>query len=261
MSVVPFLTPVESRFDLQGAQPWLASYGYTSIPVSVVYLILTFVGRRLMSSRPAFNLRRPLVMWNAGLAVFSILGFLTVSPFLAKTLVENGFSSSVCSDGLHGRSAPRQLWSLLFLLSKNVELGDTAFIVLRKTPLNFLHWYHHITVYTYGAWFSRTSGEVAITFWMGATNYFVHSLMYTYYTVKAAGVRVPRWVAQLITIIQLAQFVVGVVTILTAFLQKSSGVDCDASYDLLYAGLAIYVSYFILFLNFFYQRYLKKKVE
>ena len=259
--MAPFLTPVESRFDLQSAQPWLASYGYISIAVSVVYLILTFVGRRWMSSRPAFNLRRPLVMWNAGLAVFSILGFLTISPSLAKNLVENGFSSSVCRDWLHDR-APRQLWNLLFLLSKNIELGDTAFIILRKTPLNFLHWYHHITVYIYCAWFSSgASGESAITFWFGTTNYFVHSLMYTYYTVKAAGERVPRWVAQLITIIQLAQFVVGVVTILTAFLQKSSGVDCDAPYDFLYAGLAIYVSYFILFLNFFYQRYLKKKVE
>ena len=265
MSAVSFLTPVESRFHWPSARFWLTNYGSISIAASIVYLILTFLGRRWMSSRPAFHLRRPLVMWNTGLAVFSIVGFLSVFPSLAENLHENGFRSSVCRALLHGRpgTAPAQLWCLLFLLSKTVELGDTAFIVLRKTPLNFLHWYHHVTVYIYCAWFSGsgTAGESALTFWFGTTNYFVHSVMYSYYVVKAAGVRLPRSVAQLVTLLQLAQFVLGVVTILTAFFQKINGVDCDAPYDFLYAGLAMYVSYFILFLNFFYQRYLKKKVE
>lgn len=32
------------------------------------------------------------------------------------------------------------LWAFLFVLSKIVELGDTAFLVLRKRPIIFLHW-------------------------------------------------------------------------------------------------------------------------
>lgn len=32
-------------------------------------------------------------------------------------------------------------WTWLFVLSKLPELGDTIFIVLRKQPLIFLHWY------------------------------------------------------------------------------------------------------------------------
>lgn len=40
-------------------------------------------------------------------------------------------------------------WSTMFVLSKVPELGDTLFIVLRKQPLIFLHWYHHATVLVY----------------------------------------------------------------------------------------------------------------
>lgn len=38
------------------------------------------------------------------------------------------------------------LWTWLFCLSKLAELGDTIFIVLRKRPLIFLHWYSHLKV-------------------------------------------------------------------------------------------------------------------
>jgi hypothetical protein len=40
-------------------------------------------------------------------------------------------------------------WSLMFGYSKVIELGDTLFIVLRKRPLVFLHYYHHAAVLIY----------------------------------------------------------------------------------------------------------------
>ena len=252
-----FLRQLEERFVWTRALPWLAGkYGPISVFLAAVYLFLVFVGRRWMREKPAFSLRRSLTMWNTGLAVFSILGCWTSAPSLLRNVTENGFSHSVCNDWVRfsPENAHVALWCLLFLLSKSIELGDTAFIVLRKTPLTFLHWYHHVTVLLYAAWFSAEPS--AVTNWFSTTNYFVHSVMYFYYVVKAAGVRLPRSVAQLVTLLQLAQFVLGVVTILTAFLQKINGVDCDASYSILYIGIIIYISYFVLFLNFFYQRYL-----
>jgi hypothetical protein len=48
----------------------------------------------------------------------------------------------VCFDPVQkgGLSGAGGFWTLAFVLSKLPELGDTAWIVLRKRPLIFLHW-------------------------------------------------------------------------------------------------------------------------
>ena len=40
-------------------------------------------------------------------------------------------------------------WYTVFVLSKAVELLDTAFIVLRKQRLITLHWVHHVLTLCY----------------------------------------------------------------------------------------------------------------
>ena len=89
-------------------------------------------------------------------------------------------------------------WTWMFTLSKILELGDTVFIVLRKQKLIFLHWwaednsianekstfnvrYHHLTVLiSVFANFSESYSR-----WSTVINFLVHSIMYTYYTLKA----------------------------------------------------------------------------
>ena len=52
------------------------------------------------------------------------------------------------------------------------ELGDTVFVVLRKKPLIFLHWYHHVTVLLY-CWHSYYE-QTTYGLYFICMNYTVH---------------------------------------------------------------------------------------
>ncbi|XP_017876926.2 elongation of very long chain fatty acids protein 6, partial [Ceratina calcarata] len=148
-------------------------------------------------------------------------------------------------------------WTWMFVLSKLPELGDTIFIVLRKQPLIFLHWYHHITVLLY-SWFSYTE-YTASARWFVVMNYFVHSVMYSYYALKAMRYRPPKGISMLITTLQLAQMVIGCAINIMAYQYLEGGqIDCHISHVNVRLGLVMYFSYFVLFARFFQQAYLKK---
>ena len=154
------------------------------------------------------------------------------------------------------------LWTWLFMLSKLIELGDTIFIVLRKQKLIFLHWYHHITVMMY-AWYFYAHTHT-IGGWYTWMNFLVHSFMYSYYTICASGYwRPPKIVSLLITLLQLLQMVGGLtINLYIVFnIYLTPGFYCDgvaeASYSPCGWAVAMYGSYFILFLHFFYVSYLK----
>ena len=67
-----------------------------SLFASTIYVTLLFFERRWMDQRPAYNLRSALVMWNAGLAAFSILGSISVIPSLIRMTYKHGFHHSLC---------------------------------------------------------------------------------------------------------------------------------------------------------------------
>lgn len=258
MSRVPLLADVEGKFDVVRGQLWLSDNIISAVLICVVYVAVIYVGRRVMEHRDPYRLRRALLLWNVGLAMFSTLGMAVSMPELMLTIYRNGFTHSCCKSSF--MTDPRLgLWALLFIISKPVELGDTIFIVLRKSPLQFLHWYHHVTVLVY-SWYGVSQGGT-VGHWFGAMNFTVHSVMYTYYAFRAAGVRVPTVVARSVTVLQLSQMFIGVMVCSTALYAKSGGMDCDSSYNLLYGGHIIYISYFALFANFYYYRYCRHSKE
>lgn len=67
-------------------------------------------------------------------------------------------------------------WTFLWVVSKIPELIDTIFIVLRKKPLMFMHWYHHaLTGYFAFVTFYQENAYMVWVVWL---NYFIHSFMY-----------------------------------------------------------------------------------
>merc|ERR1711981_1004167 len=130
------------------------------------------------------------------------------------------------------------------------ELGDTLFIVLRKQPLIFLHWYHHIATLIYA--FHSYIDHTAAGRWFVTMNYSVHAVMYSYYAMRALRMRFPRWVNITITTSQLTQMVIGCIVNLRVYFIKNAGGECGQSYGNLYYSLVMYLSYYALFAHFFY---------
>lgn len=141
---------------------------YHSLTLSFLYVVSIYWGRNLMATRQAFKCDGALRLWNTMLAVFSIFGMCRVAPEFYHVLTTYGLQYSMCSasyaQGVTGfwveMFAFSKVGSLLMVHShskrlqnfdvfKVLEFGDTLFIVLRKRPLIFLHWYHHITVLMY----------------------------------------------------------------------------------------------------------------
>jgi elongation of very long chain fatty acids protein 6 len=143
----------------------------------------------------------------------------------------------------------------MFIMSKLPELIDTVFIVLRKQPLIFLHWYHHATVLVY-CWYSyhefASSGR-----WFMGMNFIVHSIMYGYYALRALKFNISRHVSKLITTLQLIQMIIGCIVNYKAWLIKSQNGKCAISNENIKYSFIMYFTYFVLFFQFFINAYIK----
>lgn len=196
-------------------------------------------------------------------------------PQLAALVWKWGFETSVAGPPVyaygHGAAG---LWTLLFIYSKYFELLDTAFIILRKRRLSFLHWYHHATVLLY-TWDGYTKEQPAGIYFV-AMNYSVHAVMYFYYYLAAELKRPLSW-GIFVTIAQISQMFVGVgVTVVSLYYafsypyQKTWHADqlgnplAHGQYitvQNLYWACLMYSTYFYLFAEYFVKRYLKGSAE
>ena len=139
---------------------------------------------------------------------------------------------------------------LVFWMSKWYELLDTVFMILRhkKRQISFLHVFHHSTVpivadyaYNHAPWPALLP--------MGALNSFVHVVMYGYYGVTAIYPLKEFSFKQRITQLQMLQFMLATV---------------QGTWGYLYYRFCIYsilypMAMMALFLNFYYQAYIRKK--
>ncbi|XP_068597193.1 very long chain fatty acid elongase 6-like [Brachionichthys hirsutus] len=244
----------ERRFDDRRAIAWMQANWSAAFAFSALYAALVFGGRHYMKLRPRMNLRQPLVLWSLSLALFSIVGAVRTGRYMFHVLSVGGLRRSVCDRSFYNGPVSR-FWAYAFVLSKAPELGDTAFVVLRKQKLLFLHWYHHITVLLY-SWYSYKD-MVAGGGWFMTMNYGVHALMYSYYAARAVGLRVPRPLAVLVTSAQICQMGMGLAVSALAYRWMRRG-DCPARLDNIAWAALMYLSYLLLFSNFFYRTYLRR---
>ena len=251
-----FAFDFESNFDVEASTAWMRARWHHSIYYAMLYVAAIHLGQHYMASRPAFHLRTPMAIWSACLACFSILGLVRSASYIPYIMWNYGLHKLFCDDTFYYH-VPTGFWAYIFAASKLYELGDSVFVVLRKQNMKFLHWYHHATVLIY-CWKSYSLHSPS-GFLLGFMNYAVHSLMYTYYTLKAMKVwTVPRLVNMSITALQIMQMFAGIAITITAYYYKTAGLSCAENYENLKLAMGMYLTYMLLFINFFYQAYFKQ---
>lgn len=254
--ITSIITNLEDNYDERIFFKWMEQYWWLCFVCVACYLTLIFSIKLYMKDRPRFELRLPLAIWSTVLAIFSIIGMIRSLPEFIHSISHHGFDYSVCIPS-YFTETPTSFWIFLFTTSKVYELGDTIFVVLRKQPLIFLHWYHHVSVLIY-VWYSYTE-HISGGRWYMAMNFTVHAAMYTYYALKAFRIPVPKFISMCITAMQLLQMLAGIWVNFTVYNVKSRGEFCQQTWgNLRYASL-MYFSYFLLFSHFFYSTYLKPK--
>ncbi|CAG9535289.1 unnamed protein product [Cercopithifilaria johnstoni] len=226
-----------------------------TISVSICYFFIIKLIQHFMKHRSAFKLRWPLFIWNLSLALFNIFGFIRFSEEVIHSVPYEGIYRSLCySVNPTGVAA---YWSYLFFLSKIVELGDTLFIVLRKKPLFFLHYYHHASVLIYTAHSGAEntgSGKAFIV-----ANFLVHSVMYTYFAVASYGIRPPKIVSMALTMLQTVQMFAGISVLAYVYhIKTGTNLPCQQSMQNLLFGALLYVTFAVLFIQYFISNYFPK---
>uniref|UniRef100_A0A1I7YCI1 Elongation of very long chain fatty acids protein n=1 Tax=Steinernema glaseri TaxID=37863 RepID=A0A1I7YCI1_9BILA len=234
-----------------------------SLTVSMLYVLVLFSLQRFMRDREAFTLKWPLVFWNAGLTVFSALGsYYATVDILTMAEEHSSLTATYCYVG-SALTGPNGFWGFLFTMSKMVEFGDTIFIVLRKKPLTFLHWYHHIVTLNFTV--IGYAGNNAFTVWLLWMNYIAHSGLYLYYTLSALDIKPPRLVTTLIVLLQISQFGISLLMFYHLAFLKLEAIagwtterQCDFQLYALVAAVFMEISYIVLFAQYFQKVHLMK---
>jgi elongation of very long chain fatty acids protein 6 len=231
---------------------------HMSIPFAVCggYLTFIYFFSNYMKNVQPFSLKKPLIYWNTSLCIFSFIGSLQTVPLLVNLIYNSTeFKDTICTSP--SSSWGQNQWVGFFVYSKIPELVDTFFIVARKRPLIFLHWYHHVTVLLY-CWHSYAV-EAPQALYFISMNYSVHTIMYGYYALSAMKIKSVWLPPSMITTTQILQMIVGLFVQCNAsyhYLYNSND-SCSLNGENIFWGGIMYASYLKLFSDFALKRYIK----
>jgi len=218
------------------------------------YLIVRFIGPRIMKHREPFQLKEFMLVYNLAQTVINLwllyhVGWLWMVHYDWK-----------CQPVDYSNS-PVGLWALhvtyWYYISKFLDFFDSFLFVLRKkvSHLSTLHVVHHGGLPIF-VWFGPRFVGGGHTTFCGFLNTGVHVVMYLYYFLAALGPKVQLylWWKKYLTKLQMAQFVIFIVHAIQPLF-----IEC--SYPKVYCWIILGhgLMYFVLFANFYIKAYLKKK--
>jgi hypothetical protein len=85
------------EIDLPYWRNWFQDNWPKGVLLGAAYVSFILIGQRVMKNREAFDLRRPLAIWNFGMAIFSAFAFCRVFPELLYLLRKpDGLYKAAC---------------------------------------------------------------------------------------------------------------------------------------------------------------------
>ena len=221
------------------------------------FYFVKVLGPKLMQNRPAFELKRILMVYNAFQIVFNFWLFWEAGQsgwFYGKF-------SFRCEpvDYSNDPSALRIIRAgYWFWISKYIDFLDTIFFILRKksNQVTTLHVIHHgiLPINIWPGLRYANGGNTAVCC---VVNSFVHIIMYSYYLLSAMGPRVQAAISKFkkyVTRIQIIQFI----AMLVHSFQFLIVADCGFS---IWTSIWVAVNellFLCLFLDFYKNAYGKK---
>lgn len=233
---------------------------YTTLALPVgLYLLITYVLSKMYPRPKDFKPSRKIgaldlvaAAHNMFLSVLSLVMCLGMSGGLASVMEAHGFTSAICNgQGSYYSKGPTAFWLYVFMISKWVEFIDTFLMVLQHKPIIFLHVWHHATVPIHMYLMLYSQADFAL--FGDIFNAFVHVIMYFYYTIRALHSNV--WWKELVTILQLVQFILCFVLLYVVGTQKERCSWNNRTWIALSSTNTFYLSYLLLFIQFYISTY------
>ncbi|XP_011151304.2 elongation of very long chain fatty acids protein AAEL008004 [Harpegnathos saltator] len=221
--------------------------------LAIIYVYSTcFLLPKFMEKREPYKLDRILQIYNVLQIIFNMyLFYLTLNLAWLRGYSFNcePVDPSYTSNAIQ---IARGVWCYFML--KVVDLLNTFFFVLRKkqSQVSFLHVYHHFGMVMI-TWVGTKYYPGGHCTFIGVINTFVHMIMYTHYLLSSMKIDTKPW-KKYITQLQILQFF-----ILAYHISQLLWTDCGYPRWIALVLLPQYVFMLVLFVEFYYNAYSKKK--
>jgi elongation of very long chain fatty acids protein 6 len=129
---------------------WFERHWWFFTLSAVLYLPCVYIGKNYMEHRPPYNVNIHLKVWNFLMCIFSLAGTIYTIPVCVFSWYSYGWQSFICGAdewpyevGIAGE------FIVVFIVSKALEFVDTLLLIVRKKPIIFLHYYHHVITFLF----------------------------------------------------------------------------------------------------------------